>query len=157
MSNFPLRLIWLFNQRGVTLMELYYFGHFIDHWLSLEEICLSTSNATKWKRRWQWEALCSHWLPHHTRWVFQVCIYWLHSFIENGCSWTCTMDVLLHAWVGEPPQLKYDTKQCVCVWLANKNILVFLKGYGMKSRGGGLESQLCCSEFRPSKIRKLSW
>jgi hypothetical protein len=30
-------------------MELYYFGHFIDHLLSLEEICLSTSNTIKWK------------------------------------------------------------------------------------------------------------
>jgi hypothetical protein len=26
----------------------------------------------------------------------------------------------------------------------------------MKSRGGGLESQFCCSEFRPSKIRNCS-
>lgn len=46
---------------------------------------------------------------------------------------------------------------CVCVWSAHKNILCLLNAYGIKSREGGGESQLCCSESRPSQIRKVCW
>jgi hypothetical protein len=32
-------------------MELYYLAYFIDHLLSSEETCLSSSNAMKWEAR----------------------------------------------------------------------------------------------------------